>query len=70
METTNTRPPNYGRHGIRSEMKKNNIIAFILEASGVIIATVSAGLVNLTAAGCVLAAGLISFGLAFEQGDN
>ena len=51
-------------------MKNNNIIAFALEAAGVVIATVAVGLVNVTAGGCVLAVGLSSFGIAFEEGDG
>jgi hypothetical protein len=51
-------------------MKSNNIIAFVLEASGVLVATVSLGLVHPTLGGCALAAGLISFGIALEQDNN
>ena len=51
-------------------MKKNNVIAFAFESVGVVIATLSVGLVNVTAGGCVLAAGLILFGISFEEDDS
>lgn len=51
-------------------MKKNNVVAFVLEAAGVLVATVSLGIVHPTLGGCVFAAGLISFGVAFERGDD
>ena len=56
--------------GLGTQMKNNNLIAFLLEATGIGIATISLGIVNLSLGGCVLAAGLISFGIAFEQGDS
>ncbi len=51
-------------------MKRNNIVAFVLEASGVLVATVSLGIVHPALGGCALAAGLVSFGIALEQDDN
>jgi hypothetical protein len=51
-------------------MKKNNIIALVLEGLGLTIATISLGVVDISLGGCVLAAGLISFGIAFEQGSD
>lgn len=51
-------------------MTPRNIVATLLEATGVIIATVSLGALNPTLGGCVLAAGLVCFGIALEEDDR
>ena len=51
-------------------MKNNNLIAFVLEACGVIVATVSLGYIHPSLGGCAFALGLISFGIAVEDGDG
>lgn len=51
-------------------MKRNNLIALALELAGVLVATVSAGAINIALGGCVLGAGLVCFGIAFEEGDG
>jgi hypothetical protein len=51
-------------------MKRNNIIATCLEVSGLLVATVSLGIVSIPLGGCVLGAGLLLFGMAFEEGSS